>query len=498
MKKNEFDFSIPNRQAHSGILFIILKTYKSIVRQVWPLLFLFILKPGSKAGVNIIFGVAIFALIGLIYGVVRYYRYRYYIKGEDFVIESGVLGKKKITIPFERIQTVNFEQSILHQVFSTTRLMVDTAGSQKEECSIDAIDLVSAESLRKLLLSKKLNKKKVPLSKSLEKESELSANEQLIMKLSPLGLIKAGLVENHLKSGALILIFLFWILERLREIGLDIDVDEYAEQIPEASINGTIYLFFLVFFIIISMLISMVRMILQNYDLSLVRHGEGFKLSAGLVTTRTVSALDHKIQHIQWSDNLLKKLFKIHDLRLFQASSAEVQSNKAIKVPGCTSEDLAFVTSALYPELKQDSILYKKPSILMLYRQIMYILLLSSVIFAFGCFYYQPLIYLALSIAYYLSFTAWLKYRKIEFGHDGETLVIRRGAFADKAEIFPIYKIQTIQVAQSIYQRRKDLATVHIYNASGSHSIPYIPKQEADQLANYLIYKVETARKKWM
>ena len=58
-------------------------------------------------------------------------------------------------------------------------------------------------------------------------------------------------------------------------------------------------------------------------------------------------------------------------------------------------------------------------------------------------------------------------------------------------------KIQRVTVTQSRYQRRKDLASLRLYTASGSVRIPYIKHAEARQLRDYILYKVESSQQAW-
>jgi putative membrane protein len=57
--------------------------------------------------------------------------------------------------------------------------------------------------------------------------------------------------------------------------------------------------------------------------------------------------------------------------------------------------------------------------------------------------------------------------------------------------------VQRVTVTQSRYQRRKKLASLRMYMASGTVNIPYIDHQQAQQLRDYILYRVETSQKAW-
>lgn len=77
-------------------------------------------------------------------------------------------------------------------------------------------------------------------------------------------------------------------------------------------------------------------------------------------------------------------------------------------------------------------------------------------------------------------------------------LIIRGGLFGDKAETLPIIKLQNVEISQSPYQRRRELANVTIYTAAGSVTIPYIDYDKAIRLSDYLLFKTESSKKRWM
>jgi putative membrane protein len=52
-------------------------------------------------------------------------------------------------------------------------------------------------------------------------------------------------------------------------------------------------------------------------------------------------------------------------------------------------------------------------------------------------------------------------------------------------------------VTQSRYQRRKNLASLRMYMASGTVNIPYIDHLRAQQLRDYILFRIESSQKAW-
>jgi len=498
MKKSEFDFSVPNRQSYAAILMILFKTVNVLFRQLLPFV-LVVLLGGSKSKTSyLLYTIIAVAVISMVYSVINFFKTYFIIQDGELVLFTGIFNKKKMSIPFAKIQTINFEQNIIHQFFSVLRLKVDTAGSEKNEFEFHAIQSDKAYALRDLVMSEK--KAFVATNEdSLEdgREEPSSVVYKPIMSLTTAELFKVGITENHLKSGGLIFLFFFWIYQNLQEVG--VDVDEYSEEIPDVELGFAFIAFIIAVFLIVSILISMVRTVVQHYDLQFLRSTRGFKIISGLFTKKEISAFDHKIQHISWSDNLLKRLAGFKNLYLNQASSAELTSKQNINIPGCNMSHITEVVHTLFGKVDFESFEMQKIDKRYFYR---FAIILSLLFALFGGLAYfldqtDKIIYGLLIVLYLIGFR-YVGFRKKTYGHDGELLYIKGGVFGDKAEVLPIFKIQAIELHQSPYQYRNQLCSMSLYTASGRIMIPYIHNDFAKNLSDIFLRKVESDRRRWM
>lgn len=497
MKKNEFDFSVPNRQSYVAILMILFKTVNVLFRQLLPFVVV-VLLGGSKSKTSyLLYTIVAVAVISMVYSVINFFKTYFIIQDGELVLFTGIFNKKKMSIPFAKIQTINFEQNIIHQFFSVLRLKVDTAGSEKNEFEFHAIQTDKAHALRDLVMSEK----KAFVSKN--DQSDVIDQEETrviykpIMSLTTTELFKVGITENHLKSGGLIFLFFFWIYQNLQEVG--VDVDEYSEEIPDVELGFAFIAFVVAVFLIVSIMISMVRTVVQHYDLQFLRSRSGFKIISGLFTKKEISALDHKIQHISWSDNLLKRLAGFKNLYLNQASSAELTSKQNINIPGCNISHITEVVRTLFGTVDFESFEMHKIDKRYFYRFTVIIGIVFALLSGLAYFLDQTdkIVYGLLVVLYLIGFR-YVGYRKKTFGHDGELLYIKGGVFGDKAEVLPIFKIQAIELHQSPYQFKNQLCSISLYTASGRIMIPYISNDFAKNLSDIFLRKVESDRRRWM
>ena len=502
MKRSNLEsrFQEPTRQSLVAILLIIFKTYRVLVRQVWPFLLLYLFKGKTGGfGNHFLIGLTVVAVIGMFYSIINYFRYYFYVNQDELVIESGVFKRSKLNVPFDRIQTINFEQNIIHRIFNVVRLKIDTAGSAKAEFQFHAIDHEAANDLRDLLLSKKKSSAKslVEEETAQEKKEEYTT----IMKLDLIDLIKAGAVENHLRSGGLILAGMWWIYSTIQDTVRDFDIENDMDETIIAQLGSglVIVIILVVLFFLLSFLVSMVRMVITNYDLKFMRSENGFKINGGLFTKKDVSALDHKIQVISWGDNPLKKLIGIKDLRLKQASSIVLNKKTSIKIPSCKEEHIDLVKNTLYGEKAFEGIDYSPIDKRYFYRIALILGSIAIIIVSALTFFeaYKQAIILFIG-AIVIIFSFYLSYRKKRYGYNKEMIVIRGGTYGDKTEMLPIHKIQSLSRHQSPYQRRKDLASLTLFTASGRVGIPYIDNTIAKRIMDEFLYRIEVDKRKWM
>ncbi len=492
MKKSEIDFSSPLRQSYVAIVMIIYRYYKIIIRQLIPIFFIVFIGGRNNKSTYFLWLMVGIALLAMAIAIIDYFRFYFHIKDDELRVQKGILTKKNLSIPFDRIQTVNLEQNLIHQVFNVVKVVVDTAGSNQNEFEFEALGRDKAEALRNLILSYK-SETSLSTPEATNTDTEM---EEEILSIDVGSLIKIGITENHIRSGSLIIIFLFWIQESLDDIG--INVLDYGDRL---NLSGTLttIIFFVIVFFILAFFVSLIKTVLVYFNLKLNRRKDGFNLVYGLLNRKQVAALDSKIQMISWSDNLLKKLLGYHDLQLKQASSIAINSKKSIRVPGCKVEQVEQVASSLYNNYSFNQEAYHTISKKYFYRIAIYLSILGAIALAASFLLdAESLRYYPIIICTYFIITTYFKWRKTKYAYNQDMIKINTGIYADKATLIPIYKIQAMDLKQNLYQRRNNLASLKLYTASGSQTIPYIAKTSAQEIMNYFTHLIEVDKRKWM
>lgn len=493
-KKSDFDFSVPHRQSYAAIVMILGRSLNIVMRQLFPVFIVVFLGSSQNRDTFLIYVGVATALITLTISLVNYFVTYFYIKNNELIFHTGVFTKRKTALPFDRIQTVHFEQNIFHTIFSVVKLNIDSAGSDKNEFQFHALDIAKAQALRDTILKgQSIHDSNTGI---LDEKPTAEQNEKIIT-LSVGDLLRAGFTENHIKSGGLIIFFFFWIYNNLKDAG--VDVEDYTGHIPGEWINVSLLLTLVFLFFLISVSISLFRTVIVNFNLSVFRTSAGFKILHGLFTRKETSARDHKIQYISWSDNLLKKLIGFYNLYIHQASPGQVKLKENIRIPGVRKAHIHALTTYLYGMNETENIPLSSVRIPYFTRFTLIISILFVVSVA-GIYLFSQLIWTLypLIISLFLILIRFLSFRKKKYGLAGDMLILRGGTFGDTYTLMPVYKIQAAAIHQSWYQWRHQLCDVKIFTASGPLILPYISLSEGYALVQFLTYSAETDKRPWM
>ena len=496
-------FEQPTRQSTIAILFILGRFFKIILKQFWILILVFFFNPKKKVFTGFTIGLLAMAGIGAITSIISYFRTYFYVKDKELVLERGVLRKTKVAVPLDRIQSVNFKQGILHQAFNVVSIEIDTAGSVGKEFSLVAIDREDADALRSFIVTNKPSSTpfaRVPVE-STEEPAQTKPTDQLIFQLAVTDLLKIGVSQNHLRTAGIIMVFFLSFMDDLEE-ALDIKLTDRLEKFLGVAEQGEIFYYLLIgvpFFLIISFLLTLFRTVFQYFNLRFWRTSNGFKMNSGLFTKQEVSANLQKIQFVRWDTSPLKRIFKMVSVRLPQAASVQVAGKLAAYVPGCYDTHLAAIRSAYFPSEK--SLLETRHginwriSLKMFFLQgilpVVILMLMSQ-----SWLGRQVWIWL-----FWLPAAAWLSYRYFlnwQWHISQEGIRTSWGVINQHRILLQWHKVQAVKIRQNYFLKRRGLAHLTLFTAAGSINIPYIPLEKAHEVQDYVLYKIETDRRKWM
>ncbi|WP_297092351.1 PH domain-containing protein [uncultured Draconibacterium sp.] len=493
---NKPDLSVPSRQSIKGLVIIFIQGIRSLARMFWAVLVVVILQNNLLQHKAIILPAlaAIFILL-VIHTLLYYLNFYFYVKDDEFVLKKGYLRKQVLSIPLERIQSINTKQNLLQQALDVVALEIDTAGTAGKELKIHALEAPYAKALSALLKTKTTEETEANTSEA----SATKPIESVILKLEPIDLLKIGISENHIRTALIILAFGSQLFNQVQEVFQE-KADEYSNEFMNFVSNSgwALILFLILFFAVVSFLFSLVKTVYKYYDFRLVKSEQAYQIMAGLVNKRNVLVPHAKIQEFSWATNPIKKYFGIYHIAFKQAVSMQNRKNQLVDAPGCLQTQLDLLKNDLFGPDELDAqhrffshIHYFRVG--WFFSGILPVIGAAPFLFSFWFFWVSAVLWLAVS-----GFYCYLLFRKRYFQISTTQIRVSSGAVGQKWNQMELFKVQAVRFKQSFFQKRRSLASLEIMNAAGSISIPYISESLAKQMQNYLLYHTETAQQKWM
>lgn len=491
MNRIKTDWTKPQKLSLVALLFITGKT----IKESWVLILYFIIRAFVKQNeepddtekrsdklIYFLLFTAAFLLVFQIQKFIQFFKTRIYIKDNELIEQTGIFTKKTKTIPIQKIQSVHLVQNYIHRFTDTCTMKVETAGSEKTELELSAIDYLKAQDLQDILQ---------------QKEAVSAANisdnySTQLMGLSNFDLMKLAISENHIRTLSLIFAFAMSRLDDLRQFfgkKTDAIIDEQVNQInfTTSIVAGMIGLG-----IAITLAFSVIRVLLRYNDMQLTANQKGFQVKWGFLQTQQKMMLQNKVQLISWNSNFVRKLLGIKILRFFMVGENILKDDQYIKLP-VMQEDVLKKLSAYYqpvwPSVSENPN-YAHPSYA--WRVTMIYILPVAFAASVALYFWEPwMMIIPILIFLYFLVTFKIRHIKFIFWYNQTSLQIQKGIWGDEHVLLNFKKVQHVALETSPFLRRKNLATLVLHMAGDSIKIPYIPLTKAQAIADRCLYEIE-------
>lgn len=449
---------------------------------------------------RIAWAVAAAIVFVLVASVLRYWFFRYRITSDSILIREGVFKKTQLDIKFDRVQAINTEQNFVYRFFGVVTASFDTAGSAGQEGSLPAIKEALAESLKARIRHAR------PAAAMPAGGTETTDSTRRLLTLGNADMVRIGLSSNR---ALVFLVLLGPVLERLEQgAGRTIEASDLSTAIDNTSIsllNGAgLAAIIAAAVVVLLMLASVAGAFLRYHRFTLVADDDVWRSTGGLVTRHEHAVNLAKVQTLEAVQNAMLRLFGRFRLVAKQASSGGTARDKHFIVPLCTVADLPRLDREVFGEefgeveMQPQSARFQPIAARYLSSRILLtgvfpaVLLALIMLPAFAAAAYLPLLWIPID-----ALGIWTKYRKYGFFAHADGMVLRRGFIGYRMTAFLHRKVQRVSITQTPSQRRKGLATMRFFLASGMLKLPYVDHEKAMQLRDFILYRVESSSLAW-
>ena len=496
-------FNQPQRQSPIGVLVMFVDTLQLWARGLWPVILVYFVKFKQLNTVYFILGLIVFLLIIGVVAYLKYLNFTFYLdsKNYEFIINEGVLNKKRTIIQLEKIQQVDINQSFLQRIIGVYELNVDTAGSAKKEGRIKAISHALATALKTKLLQNQGE------NANLNTEDEVVIPtidaQKPFVKISFLSLLKVGITTNYVKTLGLVLAFLTTIFDSVKKVIPEYDVsdeqlDSYIDQ--NLAVRSIAILFIVMIGVIL--VINLIRVVFKYYDYQVVKHNDSLFLSFGLLSTKSTIVKPEKVQIVTVSRNYFQKKMDILEIKIKQATSGNRQNSKSIiEIPGCDENEKTAIFKLLFRIIPEKGIQLKPNYRKLVFSIFVFIVIPVALFFVFANFVDQMIMDYFLLVPIYVVFIGLI----VSFGYlnnrlyIGNDFVIKQsGAWDIDNAIIDTKKIQGVTTSQLFWHKKADIGSIIIHTAGGDLAFQLGNFTILKKHVNQWLYNIETSESNWM
>lgn len=443
---------------------------------------------------------------------VRYFSFSYRIEGNEMITKQGILERKQRNIPLERIQEIRIEQGVMHRLFGVVDAKVETGGGGGAEASLSVLSRNEAERLRQAVFERVTA---IRAGRSIPGTDGVSAapERQTIRRLSIKDLVIAGLTTNHLVS-AMVLAGALWnfaddiLPQSIYQRAADL-IYKMSKVLIAKGAATTVLLTLLVLLAIfvIGLIFSVIGSVIRFYGFTFSRLGENLHRSYGLLTHRASSLPRRRIQVLEIEEKMLRRLFGLATLRADTSGSRRENEDdnegRDVLIPIVQRSEVDELLPVIFPDLNSDQADWQRVSKLAIRRGTIkgaiFCLVVAVILFALGRNLSALIFLLALPLVYVVNVN---RYRNLGYAMGERYFRTRRGWLGRSTHIVPINKIQAVEISQTPFDRRLDLATLSIDTAGqaytgGGPQISNLPVGEARVIAERLARRAAATVYKW-
>jgi putative membrane protein len=492
------DFSTPQRQNLLGVLVYFIKNGRALI----SLLIALIATAGEfeNGTLYLTLGMVFFTILVLLISYLQYLNFTFHIENGEVIIHHGVIFKEKRIIPFERIQSVHLHQNFIQQILGLVGLKIDSAGSQQKELEISALDEKTARAFQDAV-QEQPDKSEEAIA---EKTNQDIRTELLSLNVSDL--FKVGLTENHLRSGLFAIAVVFGYYQQfshyLEGYLADYVSTEIEDYVPQLIRMGMILVVTgLVTFIVISIFLSLARTILKFFNFNAWLEKDIIGLSSGLLKKIEYRLPVSKVQYLVWGSNPLRKILGFKSILVKQAQPQRSgrRAQQVIEIPACYDKQSEALEEVVFGRRIYPGKNLVRANVIPYMLISFYIsAAIAATITIAAYFSSQTFLWPVLLLVPVVVFLAYKYGKSVVIDIQDDVVVVNKGWIFPQRFVLPLYKAQSVSFVQSIFLKRRKLATCIFYTASGSVSMRFLPEDTVKLLYNFILFRTESYRGSWM
>lgn len=404
---------------------------------------------GLGTGAFALLAAAMFAVFA--YQVVYVRRFDYELTAETFDLRSGVVSRRTREIPYRRVQNVDVSRNVLQRALGIAELRIETAGGGETEAQLRYVSDDEADRIQREIGRLKRGAAETDTEAAPEPTDELFA-------ITARELLLLGVVRVDLRLLSFATVLLPIVIPSVSETFPLLDLLRAAPVVLGALVA-------------VALVVSSATAVASYYGFELHRGADELRYRRGLFQEYSGTIPLDKVQSVSVSENPLARLIGYASLEVETAGYAPGGNGEGSQsaVPLARRErviDLArsiegFGDVSFTRPPKRARTRYAA-------RYAFVVGFLTAVSVGVVRFTpisppvpaLSPLVLLAV-----VPVAAHLKWANLGYALTDDHFIAREGFWTRTTRVVPYYRVQTLVESATVFQRRRDLATLVVDTA---------------------------------
>ncbi|OLS34239.1 PH domain-containing protein [Bacillus sp. MRMR6] len=402
---------------------------------------------------------AIVVIIIMITSILSWLRYTYRLEQDELRIEYGIFVRKNRYIPIERIQSIDLSEGLFQRMFGLVQLKVETAGGSggaEAEVVLSAITKEEARQIQDFVSAAKS-------TGGSGTEPKQISQGQLIYKITT-----GQLMLLSLTSGG-VGVVISALLAFLSQLDDFIPYERLFRGVENWAVSNIILIVMIVFIVfLLAWIIALFGTMLKYANFTVIKTERDLVISQGLLERRQVTIPLKRIQAIRINENIIRELLGYGSV-VVESAGGSARNEEGAKVNLLPIIRTKKIASMLEPFLADYHLNthFTPPPKQALIRYFIRSWYLSIPIVIAALIFLKIWGLLSLILLAFSTFWAYLKYKDAGWNLDGNQLCLRSRGIIRTTVFMKKNKIQSLEIMESFFQRKKKLATVEAFVKSG-------------------------------
>ncbi|WP_336989904.1 PH domain-containing protein [Bacillus infantis] len=314
-------------------LIMLMNLYQLVKGSIFIVFFLFVIKFGSDAAYVKYGRLAffLFMLVSAVSIVLKWLTSTYKLDGTSFHLKEGIFTKSNQTIPFSKVQNVNYRTSLFHRIFGLTSIRFET-GMTGADSAIEfkVIRKEEAEKLEEHVSRPHEEGISLADPANTPQAGPEAVSEQTVKSVLPAGRIvhftpgKKDILKASFTSFSFLVLFSA-ILSIYFKIDEVFDLDEQAQGLFAVLMgSGLLLAGILILLLLVSTGIGVARTYLKYGKYEISSDQERIYIVQGVIDESRFSILKERVQAIEVKQPPIKRLLGLAEVKLTSAGGVSL------------------------------------------------------------------------------------------------------------------------------------------------------------------------------